>query len=192
MTWDLILALVGTSEQKHRYLHPLLAGDLRSAFSMTEPDTAGSDPTLLQTTATRDGREGGWIINGHKWFSSNGSIADFLIVMAVTDPDSRPHQRASMFIVDADSPGVRILRDVRPSVGGHVSPRPCGPDLRRSRRGPPRLGRPTGVARIPSTTRRCAHRAHPDSARGGEGAVRGAARGRYGQRLSSRPPAYTV
>ena len=83
-----ILALAGTPEQKERYLHPLLAGDLHSAFSMTEPETAGSDPTLLQTRAVRDGDE--WVINGHKWFSSNGSIADFLIVMAVTDPDAQP------------------------------------------------------------------------------------------------------
>jgi acyl-CoA dehydrogenase len=105
-----ILALAGTPEQKERYLHPLLEGDLKSAFSMTEPDTAGSDPTLLRTTAVRDGE--GWVLNGHKWFSSNGSIADFLIVMAVTSPDARPHQRASMFIVDADTPGVQILRDV--------------------------------------------------------------------------------
>ena len=52
------------------------------------------------------------MINGHKWFSSNGSIADFLIVMAVTDPDARPHQRASMLIVDADTPGVTVVRDV--------------------------------------------------------------------------------
>ncbi len=105
-----ILAIAGTPEQKERYLYPLLAGDLRSAFSMTEPDAAGSDPTLLQTRAAREGQ--GWILNGHKWFSSNGSIADFLIVMAVTDPDARPHQRASMFIVDADTPGVNVIRDV--------------------------------------------------------------------------------
>jgi acyl-CoA dehydrogenase len=105
-----ILALAGTPEQKERYLYPLLEGDLKSAFSMTEPDTAGSDPTLLETVAVRDGD--GWVLNGHKWFSSNGSIADFLIVMAVTNPDARPHQRASMFIVDADTPGVQILRDV--------------------------------------------------------------------------------
>ncbi len=105
-----ILAIAGSPEQKERYLHPLLAGDLRSAFSMTEPDSAGSDPTLLQTRAVRDGD--GWVLNGHKWFSSNGSVADFLIVMAVTDPDARPHQRASMFIVDADAPGVQIVRDV--------------------------------------------------------------------------------
>jgi acyl-CoA dehydrogenase len=105
-----IIALAGTPEQKDRYLHPLLAGDLKSAFSMTEPETAGSDPTLLQTRATRDGD--GWVIDGHKWFSSNGSIADFMIVMAVTDPEARPHQRASMFLVDADAPGVNIVRDV--------------------------------------------------------------------------------
>ncbi len=104
-----ILALAGTEEQKERWLYPLLAGDLHSAFSMTEPD-AGSDPTLLRTSAVRDGD--GWVINGHKWFSSNASIADFLIVMAVTDPDARSHQRASMFIVPADAPGVTILRDV--------------------------------------------------------------------------------
>ena len=105
-----VLALAGTPEQKERYLNPLLAGELKSAFSMTEPETAGSDPTLLQTRATPDGD--GWVIDGHKWFSTNGSIADFLIVMAVTDPDARSHQRASMFIVDADAPGVQVIRDV--------------------------------------------------------------------------------
>jgi acyl-CoA dehydrogenase len=105
-----ILAMAGTPEQKDRYLHPLLAGDLKSGFSMTEPDSAGSDPTLLKTRAVRDGD--GWVLSGHKWFTSNGSIADFLIVMAVTDPEARPHNRASMFIVDADAPGVNIIRDV--------------------------------------------------------------------------------
>ncbi len=104
-----ILALAGTPEQKERWLHPLLSGDLKSAFSMTEPN-AGSDPTLLRTSAVREGDE--WVINGHKWFSSNASIADFLIVMAVTDPDARAHQRASMIIVPADTPGVNIVRDV--------------------------------------------------------------------------------
>ena len=104
-----ILALAGTPEQKERWLHPLLSGDLKSAFSMTEPN-AGSDPTLLRTRAVKEGDE--WVINGHKWFSSNASIADFLIVMAVTDPDARPHQRASMLIVPTDTPGVNIVRDV--------------------------------------------------------------------------------
>src|SRR4051794_40363178 len=105
-----ILALAGTPEQKERWLEPLLAGDVKSAFSMTEPDTAGSDPTQLRTRAVRDGDD--YVITGHKWFSSNASIADFLIVMAVTDPEARPHQRATMFIVPADTPGVNILRDV--------------------------------------------------------------------------------
>ena len=105
-----VLAMAGTPEQKDRYLHPLLAGDLKSAFSMTEPDSAGSDPTLLRTRAVRDGDD--WVISGRKWFSTNGSIADFLIVMAVTDPEARPHNRASMFVVDADAPGVNIVRDV--------------------------------------------------------------------------------
>ena len=105
-----ILALAGSEEQKERWLYPLLAGDLRSAFSMTEPDTPGSDPTQLRTSARRDGD--GWVIDGRKWFTSNGSIADFLILMAVSDPDARPSQRASMFIVPVDTPGVQIVRDV--------------------------------------------------------------------------------
>ena len=105
-----ILALAGTEDQKEQWLHPLLAGDLRSAFSMTEPDTAGSDPTLLATSAVEDGDS--WVINGRKWFSTNASVADFLIVMAVTDPEAHKYQRASMFIVPVDTPGVTILRDV--------------------------------------------------------------------------------
>jgi acyl-CoA dehydrogenase len=114
-----ILALAGTPEQKERYLFPLLAGDLKSGFSMTEPNTAGSDPTLLETSAVRDGDQ--WVINGTKWFTSNGSIADFLIVMAVTDPDARSHQRASMILVDADTPGVEVLRDVATMEHPHES-----------------------------------------------------------------------
>jgi acyl-CoA dehydrogenase len=105
-----ILALAGTEEQKARYLHPLLDGKLNSAFSMTEPGTAGSDPTLLATSAVDDGDA--WVINGHKWFSSNASIADFLIVMAVSDPDAHRYQRASMFLVPVDTPGVTVVRDV--------------------------------------------------------------------------------
>src|SRR5215831_17165131 len=83
-----ILALCGTPEQKQRWLTPLLAGDLHSAFSMTEPHTAGSDPTQLRTRAVKDGED--WIIDGRKWFSTNASIADFLIVMAVTSPEAPP------------------------------------------------------------------------------------------------------
>jgi acyl-CoA dehydrogenase len=105
-----VLAMAGTEDQKEQYLYPLLAGDLRSAFSMTEPENAGSDPTLLQTTAVLEGDE--WVINGHKWFSSNASVADFLIVMAVTDPEAHKYQRASMLLVPADTPGVTIVRDI--------------------------------------------------------------------------------
>jgi acyl-CoA dehydrogenase len=105
-----ILARSGTPEQKERYLEPLLAGELHSGFSMTEPDTAGSDPTVMHTTAVRDGDE--YVINGRKWFTTNGSVADFLILMAVTGPDEAPHRRASMFVFDADTPGVTIVRDV--------------------------------------------------------------------------------
>src|SRR5215216_4709926 len=105
-----VLAMAGTEDQKDQYLYPLLNGDLRSAFSMTEPENAGSDPTLLQTSAVLEGDE--WVINGHKWFSSNASVADFLIVMAVTDPDAHKYQRASMLLVPADTPGVTIVRDI--------------------------------------------------------------------------------
>ncbi len=77
---------------------------------MTEPETAGSDPTLLATQAVRDGDE--LIINGHKWFTTNGSVADFLIVMAVTNPDVHPYQGSSMIIVPVETPGVQIVRDV--------------------------------------------------------------------------------
>jgi alkylation response protein AidB-like acyl-CoA dehydrogenase len=113
-----ILALAGTPEQKERYLHHLLAGDLRSGFSMTEPDSAGSDPTLLQTLAVRDGDS--WVINGHKWYTTNGSRANFFIVMALSDPGARPHRRASMFLVDRDAPGVTVVRDI-PIHGGTPS-----------------------------------------------------------------------
>ena len=100
----------GDEEQRRTWLQPLLDGALRSAFSMTEPNTAGSDPKLLTTSAVRDGDE--WVINGHKWFTSNGSVADFLIVMAVTNRDVHPYQGTSMIIVPVGTPGVEIVRDV--------------------------------------------------------------------------------
>ncbi len=93
----------GDEAMRAQWLQPLLDGELRSAFSMTEPNTAGSDPTLLSTSAVRDGDE--WVINGHKWFTSNGSVADFLIVMAVTNPDVHPYQGSSMIIVPVDDTG---------------------------------------------------------------------------------------
>jgi acyl-CoA dehydrogenase len=110
-----ILAHFGTQEQKERWLYPLLDGKIRSAFSMTEPNTAGSDPTLLSTTATLNGDE--WVINGHKWFTSNGMIADFLIAMVVTEPEAGPYERASMIIVPADAAGLKKLRNI-PTMAG--------------------------------------------------------------------------
>jgi acyl-CoA dehydrogenase len=104
-----LLAIGGSPEQKERWMEPLLRGELRSCFSMTEPG-AGSDPTLLSTRAVLDGDD--YVINGHKWFSSNASHADFLIVMAVTDPDVSAYQGSSMIIVPTDTPGVDILRDI--------------------------------------------------------------------------------
>jgi len=111
-----ILHLYGTDEQKERWLRPLVGGEIRSFFSMTEPEVPGSDPTTLRTTAHRDGDE--WEIAGHKWFSSGADGAAFGIVMAVTDPDAEPHARASQIVVPADTPGVEIVRPI--PVMGHV------------------------------------------------------------------------
>jgi acyl-CoA dehydrogenase len=101
-----ILHLFGTDEQKERWLKPLVAGEIRSFFSMTEPEVPGSDPTTLRTKAVRDGDE--WVIDGHKWFSSGADGAAFGIVMAVTDPEAEPHRRASQIVVPADTRGVEI------------------------------------------------------------------------------------
>jgi acyl-CoA dehydrogenase len=111
-----ILHLFGTEEQKERWLRPLVAGEIRSFFSMTEPEVPGSDPTTLRTTARRDGDE--WVIDGHKWFSSGADGAAFGIVMAVTDSDAEPHRRASQILVPADTPGVEIVRPI--PVMGHA------------------------------------------------------------------------
>ncbi len=104
------MEMTGREDIRARWLEPLLNGEIRSGFSMTEPNTAGSDPRLLVTSAMRDGDE--WVINGRKWYTTNGSVADILIVMAVTNPDVHPYQGSSMFVVPVDTRGVRILRDV--------------------------------------------------------------------------------
>jgi acyl-CoA dehydrogenase len=104
-----ILAHYGTEAQKAKYLLPLLNGEISSCYSMTEPH-AGADPTLFTTRAERDGDE--WVINGYKWFSSNARFAEFLIVMAVSNPEVNAYQGMSMYIVPADTPGVNILRNV--------------------------------------------------------------------------------
>jgi acyl-CoA dehydrogenase len=104
-----ILAMFGTTEQKARYLQPLLDGEIVSTFSMTEPQ-AGADPKEFTCKAWREGDA--WVIEGEKWYSSNARYASFLIVMAVTEPDAPPHSRMSMFIVPAETPGIVIKRNV--------------------------------------------------------------------------------
>ena len=107
--------MFGTPEQqKQRFLEPLVAGETRSFFGMTEPEVAGSDPTLLRGRAVRDGDD--WVINAHKWFSSGADGAGFGVVMVVTDPDAEPHRRASMILVPTDTPGYELVRK-RPGDG---------------------------------------------------------------------------
>src|SRR3954454_21979460 len=98
-----ILLEHGTPEQQDRWLKPLLDDHTRSCFSMTEPETAGSDPTGLRGRAELDGDE--WVINAHKWFTSGAVGASVSIAMVVTDPDAAPHKRASMILVPTDTPG---------------------------------------------------------------------------------------
>ena len=108
-----ILLKYGTDEQKKKWLIPLTEGTLTSGFSMTEPDAAGSDPRSIQTTARKDGDE--WVINGHKWFTSAGTTADFLIVMCRTDDPDGPAEangKMTQIIVPTDTPGVNIIRGI--------------------------------------------------------------------------------
>jgi acyl-CoA dehydrogenase len=111
-----ILHLFGTPEQKRRFLGPLVAGEVRSFFAMTEPDVSGSDPTGLRARAVRDGDD--WVLDGHKWFSSGADGAAFAIVMAVTDAGAEPHRRASQILVPADAAGVTVVRPI--PVLGHA------------------------------------------------------------------------
>jgi acyl-CoA dehydrogenase len=112
-----LLSLFGTQEQQQRWLHPLLDGRIRSAFSMTEPAVASSDATNIATRITRDGDH--YVINGRKWWSSGAmsSRCQLLIVMGVTDPDAEPHRRQSMICVPADTPGITVRRST--SVFGY-------------------------------------------------------------------------
>ena len=111
-----IIAEFGSAEQKDKFLQPLLSGEVRSCFSMTEPDTSGADPTGLRTSAVKQGDE--YIINGHKWFTSGAVGAQFAIAMVVTNPKGNPHQRASMLLVPTATPGFDLIRPV--SVMGHT------------------------------------------------------------------------
>jgi len=96
---------------KLTYLQPLQRGEIRSCFSMTEPEHAGSNPVHMSTTAVRDGDS--YVINGHKWFTTAADGAAFTIVMAVTDPNhENPYERASMILVPLDTPGYRLIRNI--------------------------------------------------------------------------------
>ena len=112
-----ILLEQGSTEQRERWLEPLLAGTIRSCFSMTEPGTAGSDPTGLSTRARLDGDQ--WVIDGHKWFTTGALGAAVVIVMAVTDPDAAPHRRASMILVPIETAGLELVRPL--AVMGHAA-----------------------------------------------------------------------
>ncbi len=105
-----LIAKFGTPEQKAKYLHPLVKGEIRSCFAMTEPALAGSDPTRLGTTAVKDGND--YVINGHKWFTSSEEGASFSVVMAVTNPEAPPHLRASMILVPLPAKGFNHVRKI--------------------------------------------------------------------------------
>lgn len=105
-----LISKFASAEIKEKFLHPLLEGKIRSCFSMTEPEFAGSNPTRLAATAVREGND--YVINGHKWFTSSADGAAFAVVMAVTNPDAKPHERASMIIVPTDTPGFQLVRNI--------------------------------------------------------------------------------
>lgn len=105
-----ILYLHGTDEQKEKYLKPLVEGKIRSCFSMTEVNLAGSNPVMMDTTAVKDGDD--YIINGQKWYTSSSDGAEFAIVMAKTNPEAPPHLQASMIIVPCNTPGFNQVRNI--------------------------------------------------------------------------------
>jgi len=114
-----LLAHHGTADQRERYLRPLIEGKIRSCFAMTEPAPgAGSDPTMMLTTANEV--DGGFEISGRKWFATGADGAAFAVTMAVTDANADAHRRATMFLVPADAPGYRLVRNV-PVMGGHAA-----------------------------------------------------------------------
>lgn len=111
-----ILIEYGTAEQQAKFLKPLLNGEIRSCFSMTEPERPGSNPTWMETRAVKDGSD--YVINGHKWFTSSCDGASFAIVMAVTNPEAPPHEQASQIIVPLENPGFKFVRNI--SMMGHT------------------------------------------------------------------------
>jgi acyl-CoA dehydrogenase len=126
-----LLLGAGTPEQKDRYLKPLAAGDVRSCFAMTERDVASSDPRQLEARAIRE--DGGWVLDGEKWFVTGAAGAAFGIVVAMSDPAAEPaHRRYSLFIVDADNPGWTVVREI-PVMGSHGPGGHCEVSLRSCR-----------------------------------------------------------
>ncbi|MGM0390018.1 MAG: acyl-CoA dehydrogenase family protein [Natrinema limicola] len=114
-----MLEIAGTEEQKEEWLRPLVAAEIESAFSMTEPMRGGgSDPKMIRTTAEKDGDE--WVINGHKWWTTNATESDFLLVLARTNQNVHPYAGCSMILVPTAADGVEIVRDV-PHVGGEMT-----------------------------------------------------------------------
>jgi acyl-CoA dehydrogenase len=107
-----VLHLFATDAQRKEWLEPLLNGEIRSAFAMTEPDVASSDATNIQTSIRRDGND--YVINGRKWFITNANhpICKLFIVMGKTDPDAERHRQQSMLLVPMDTPGVEIVRNI--------------------------------------------------------------------------------
>src|SRR2546421_10025567 len=110
----LTLLAHGTDFQKEKYLKPLLNGEKRICYSMTEK-AAGADATGMQTRAIRDGDN--WVLNGEKWFSSGASVADIAMVMAKTDPDAPRHQQFSTFLVELPNAGYQIIRNIKTMAG---------------------------------------------------------------------------
>ncbi|MET7767467.1 acyl-CoA dehydrogenase family protein [Nocardia sp. NPDC005366] len=111
----LMLHRHGTDEQRARWIPPLVAGEILPSVGLTEPEVAGSDPTLIETRAELDGDH--WIINGHKWFTTGAAQAAFCTVFARTEPDTAPrHARISAIIVPTDTPGFDIVRSI-PTMG---------------------------------------------------------------------------
>jgi acyl-CoA dehydrogenase len=106
-----ILLAHGTPEQKEIFFAPLARGEVRSCFSMTEPEHPGSNPTWMSTTAVNDGDD--YVINGHKWFTSSAEGASFAIAMVITNPEaSNRYQRASQIIVPIPTPGFKLVRNI--------------------------------------------------------------------------------
>jgi len=107
---------------KDKYLHPLMKGEIRSCFSMTEPEFAGSNPVNMGTTVMRDGDE--YVINGHKWFTTAADGASFAIVMAISNPAASAYEKASMILVPTETPGFHLVRNISimgEAGGGYLS-----------------------------------------------------------------------